>query len=119
MNTTLALCAFALSLAADTPSLTGKWKVSASIAGNESEAVCTFSQKDSAVTGNCTTEQGTVEISGKIDGDKVTWSYKSEYQGTPLTVKYEGAIASAKVIKGSVEVPEFSVGGDFTANRAE
>jgi hypothetical protein len=119
MKSLLAVCALALSLAADTASVTGKWKILSSIGGTENETVCTFSQKDSAVTGNCTSDKGTMEITGKVDADKVTWSYKSEYQGTALTVRYAGAMASASVIKGSVEVPEFGAFGDFTANRSE
>jgi hypothetical protein len=119
MKYLLALCALALSLAADTPSITGKWKVLTSVSGTDEESVCSFSQKDSVVTGNCTSERGTFEINGKVDGDKVTWSYKSQYEGTPLTVNYAGAMASARVMKGSVQVPEFGAAGEFTANRSE
>jgi hypothetical protein len=119
MKTTLALCTLALTLAADSPSVNGKWRVLSSIGGTENEMACMFSQKESAVNGNCTSDRGTIEIAGKVDGEKVTWSYKSEYQGTALTVKYSGAMASPSVIRGSVEVPEFGVAGEFTANRSE
>jgi hypothetical protein len=119
MKTTLALCALALTLAADSPSLNGKWRVLSSIGGTENEMACTFSQKDTAVAGNCTSDRGTMAVAGKVDGEKVTWSYKSEYQGTALTVKYAGAMASPSVIRGSVEVPEFGAAGEFTANRSE
>ena len=115
----LAVIASALSLAADAPSVTGKWNISLSIGGTDNTLACTFAQKDSAVTGKCISDNGTVEIAGKVDGNNVAWSYKSEYQGTPLTVKYAGAMVSASVIKGSVEVPEYGVTGDFTANRSE
>lgn len=115
----LAVCALALLLAADNASLSGKWKVSTSIAGTDNDMVCTLSQKDGAVSGKCITDQATVEISGKVDGDKVTLSFKSEYNGTALTVNYAGAMASPGVIKGSVEVPEFGVAGEFTASRSE
>ena len=115
----LAVSAFALSTAADAPSLSGKWKVFTSIAGNDSDMDCTFAQKDDALTGSCVSPRGTVDIGGKVDGDKVGWSYKSEYNGMPLTVQYTGAKASATMLKGTVNVPEYGVGGDFTDNRAE
>ena len=122
MKTLVPLFVFgaALVLAADaptltgTPSLTGKWHVHNSISGNESDQICTFTQMDADISGSCTSERGTVEITGKVDGNKITWSYKSEYEGTPLTVNYQGVMDAAK-ISGSVSVPEFSADGDFTA----
>ena len=103
-----------LAFAADAPSLTGKWHVHNSISGNESDQICTFIQKDAGISGSCTSERGTVEVTGKVDGNKITWSYKSEYEGTPLTVNYQGVMDATK-ISGSVSVPEFSADGDFTA----
>jgi hypothetical protein len=47
------------------------------------------------------------------------WSYKSEYQGTPLTVKFDGAVDSAMKMAGSVDVPEFRAGGDFAATQSK
>jgi len=108
-----------IAFAADNSSLAGKWEVYTSIAGNDSNMVCTLDQKESAVTGVCATERGNVDITGKIDGGKITWSYKSEYQGMPLTVQYAGAMASATQIKGTVDVPELGVSGEFTANQAK
>lgn len=99
---------------ADASSVTGKWHVHNSISGNESDQVCTFTQKGAGISGSCTSERGTVEVTGKVDGNKITWSYKSEYEGTLLTVNYAGVIDAAK-ISGSVNVPEFSAEGDFTA----
>ena len=111
----LLLIASAAFLAADDyPSIVGKWQVHSSISGNDFEMVCTFAQKDKALSGSCASDRGTFDLTGTIDGNKVAWSYKSEYNGMPLTVNYEGVLASAK-ISGNVNVPEFSVGGDFSA----
>lgn len=109
------LAAAAVAHAADTPSISGKWQVHTSISGNESDAVCTFVQKEDALAGSCATDRGTFEITGKVNGTKVTWSYKSDYNGTPLTVAYDGAVSAATAIRGSVAVPEFNAAGDFTA----
>jgi hypothetical protein len=119
MKSLLAVCSLALTLAADPASLTGKWKISMSIAGNDNVMTCDITQKDNAVTGACSSDQGNVELAGKVDGDKITWSYKSEYNGMPLTVQFAGAMTSPTLIKGSVEVPEFGVDGEFTASRSE
>jgi hypothetical protein len=112
--------ASAVTLAADDAPLSGKWQVHSSIAGNDNDQSCSFTQKDNDLTGSCTAnEKGTVNITGKVDGKKVTWSYKSDYNGDPLTVQFEGTVDSGGQIKGSVTVPEFSVGGDFTATQAK
>jgi len=109
------IAATALTLAADAPSLTGKWNVHTSVAGNDSDMSCSFEQKDMTLAGKCEGQQGEVTITGKIDGNKVNFSYKSEYEGMPLTVAYEGTYDAAIGIKGAVDVPEFSVDGDFSA----
>lgn len=109
--------AVAVAVAADTPTLSGKWRVHTSIAGNDSDQTCTIIQKENDLTGTCTsTDRGSVDITGKIDGTKIKWSYKSEYNGSPLTVQYEGTFDAGK-IAGSVTVPEFGADGDFTAMR--
>jgi len=106
--------------AADNPSISGKWKVHSSIAGNENDANCTFNQKDSDLTGSCTGDSGELKLTGKVDGSKVTFSYDSEYQGTALTVKYSGTLDSAATkIAGTVTVDPFGVDGDFTATQTK
>jgi hypothetical protein len=105
--------------AGENPSITGQWQVHTSVAGNESDMVCMFTQKEDSLSGSCTTDKGKFEIAGAVSGNKVAWSYKSEYEGTPLTVKYDGAMDSASKMKGSVDVPEFGAGGDFTATQSK
>jgi hypothetical protein len=115
----LAVVAAWVAVGADAPSLGGKWDVYTSIGGNDSNMQCTFDQKDAVVSGSCVTEKGSVDITGKVEGGKITWSYKSDYQGMPLTVQYAGAMTSATRIKGTVDVPEFGVSGEFTANQSK
>ncbi|HEY2860885.1 MAG TPA: hypothetical protein VGJ21_20920 [Terracidiphilus sp.] len=110
----LLIASATLLVADDDPSIVGKWQIHSSISGNDFEMVCTFAQKEKALTGNCASDRGTFDITGSVAGNKVTWSYKSEYNGTPLTVNYEGVLASAK-ITGNVNIPEFNAGGDFSA----
>lgn len=104
---------------AENVSVTGKWHVRSSIAGNDSESDCTFEQKDNSLSGTCTSNNGSVSITGKVDGKKVTWSYKSEYNGSPLTVNHEGTLTADDKITGTSSVPEYSVDGEFTATRSK
>jgi autotransporter translocation and assembly factor TamB len=110
--------AFAFAQAQDNrSSLTGKWKIHSSIAGNDSDLACTFTQTSGDLAGTCVSEQGGMKVTGKLDGKKVSWSYQTEYNGSPLTVKYEGALETGK-ITGNVTVDPFGVSGDFTATQS-
>ncbi len=73
------LLAFAANPAsAASASLTGKWKVHNSVAGNETDQDCTFTQTDKDLAGICTVEQGTVQVTGKIGDASITWLFKTE-----------------------------------------
>ena len=111
------VCGTAVSFAADSPSVTGKWKIHSSIAGNDSDSECTLTQTGNDISGTCKTAEGKdAKATGKVDGSKVTWQFDSEYNGTPLTIKYTATLdpAAAK-IAGTVAVDPFGVEGDFTA----
>jgi hypothetical protein len=110
--------ALALS-AADNASVNGKWQIHNEISGNESDMACTFTQKDSDLTGTCSSQKGPVNINGKVDGKNVNWTYKSEYEGSPITLTYKGTSASGDKITGSVTVEEYSVDGEFTATQSK
>ena len=109
--------AFASSaFAAGSPSLTGQWAVHNSIAGNESDQNCTFAQTDNKLGGSCKSSEGKdLAVTGSIDGNKVTWQYDSEYNGSPLTMVYTATLDDSGKIAGNVEVQPFNVSGDFTA----
>lgn len=99
-------------------SLNGKWKMHTNVSGNESDSDCTFTQNEKNITGSCKGgDQAEVKITGQIDGSKATLNGNSDYNGTPLTMKYAGELASGK-ITGSVDVDPFGVSGDFTLTKA-
>jgi hypothetical protein len=110
--------AAAPSRAADTPTVEGKWSVHVSFSGNDSDTDCTFAVKDNAITGKCISNGGTAEVTGRVDGNKVTWTYQVPYNGSPLTVVYNGTL-SPTGIGGTAVVTEFGATGDFTAVRPQ
>jgi hypothetical protein len=101
--------------AADAPSVAGKWKIHNSIAGNESDQDCTFTLSGNDIAGTCSLEQGSAPVTGKISDSSITWQYKTEYNGTPLTLVYTGTMDKDSKITGTVEVQPMSITGDFTA----
>ena len=107
--------AFALAHGQDNPSsVAGKWKIHSSIAGNDSDAICTFVQSGNDLTGTCPGPGGEAKLVGKMDGKKVSWSFQVDYDGSPLTMKYEGTLDAGK-ITGTVTVDPYGVSGDMTA----
>src|SRR5579875_3710311 len=78
--------------AADHPPVTGNWDVHGDVAGNGFDLTCSFTQNDKDLSGTCKTDQGTVNAKGSVAEKKVNWTYKSEYNGGPITVTYEGKL---------------------------
>jgi len=110
----LLVASLAATVRAENP-LTGEWKVRNDISGNVSEMTCAFTQKGEELTGGCATEQGNVEIAGKVVETSVNWVFKSSYNGGPITLTYKGSLGTDGQLAGAVTVEEFSVSGDFTA----
>jgi hypothetical protein len=110
-----ALLFAASAFAAGAPSLTGEWSIHNSIAGNESDQACKFVQTENKLTGTCKSQEKDVEITGSLDGNKVTWKYDTDYNGSTLTLVYTATLDDSGKISGNVEVQPFSVTGDFTA----
>jgi len=50
-------------------------------------------------------------------GAAVSWSYKPEYEGSPLTVHFKGKIESPSRIAGSLSVDEHGMDGEITATQ--
>jgi hypothetical protein len=122
MKTVLAVSAllFATSTFAASPKLTGEWTLHNIIAGNESDQACKFTLADNKLTGTCKSQEDKdLPVTGTLDGNKLTFQYESEYNGTPLTLVYTATLDDSGKIAGSVEVRPFNVSGDFTASPRE
>lgn len=118
MFLTLAIVSTA-ALQAQPTAVGGTWTVRADISGNQSESTCTFTQKESDLTGSCAGERGTVMITGKVDGKTVNWQFDTQYEGQTLTVYYSGTSQSADKITGTINVQPMNVSGEFTATKAK
>lgn len=104
-------------VAADAPSVAGKWKIHQSIANNESDNACNLTQTGGDIGGTCKRAEGhELKVTGKVEGTKVTWHYEAEYDGSPLTMTYMATLDSnPEKFAGIVSVDPYGVEGDFTA----
>ena len=109
----------ASAIAAGAPNLTGNWTLHNSIAGNESDQPCKFVLSENKLGGSCKSQDDKdVAVTGTLDGNKLTFKYDSDYNGTPLTLSYTATLDDTGKIAGTVEVQPFGVSGDFTATPA-
>jgi len=116
----IAIVLFASSAWAAAPNITGKWTVHQSIGGNEADSECNLIQTDSVLAGTCKSPEGKdLPIKGSVDGSKVKWQFDSEYNGTPLTIKFTGTVDDSGKMSGSVDVDPFGASGDFTASQVK
>lgn len=119
--TRLILLVFALAatttVRAQSSPVAGSWTVRADVSGNQSESHCTFSLKDSDLSGSCNSDRGTVMVAGKVDGKTVNWQFDTQYEGQTLTVYYNGTLQSAEKITGTINVQPMNVSGEFTATK--
>jgi hypothetical protein len=96
----------------------GKWSIQTSVAGTDGTAVCTFTQKDETLTGNCIGDDKIEhKLTGSVKADTATWQYDSDYNGTPLTIVFSGAVKDENQFTGTIDVQPMGVSGDFTAKR--
>jgi hypothetical protein len=56
-----------------------------------------------------------VQISGKVDGKSVTWSYKGQYG----TVSFKGTLDPSTKIAGTVRAEDYGVEGEFVATQSK
>jgi hypothetical protein len=112
------LLAFALvsALAAPADSISGTWQIKGEVAGNPLNTTCTLVVAEAKVSGNCKNAEGKVDpIFGEVKEGKVVFEHGGDYQGQELKIIYTGTLASAKEMKGTIEVKPFDVSGEFTA----
>src|ERR1700676_5011114 len=98
--------------------LTGHWAIHNNIAGNENDQECELVVTDNKITGSCKSQDKNLPVTGVVDGNKVTWQYQSDYNGSPITLIYAATVDDSKKIAGTVEVQPFGITGDFTATPA-
>jgi len=100
-------------------SVAGTWQITGDVAGNPLKELCTIKQSGTTLTGSCTNESGgPYEVTGRVDGAKITFSHGGDYQGQALTMSYSATLAAPRALKGSIDVQPFGVSGTFTATPA-
>ena len=97
--------------------VTGSWKIEGDVSGTSFSEACTLKLTENKVSGTCTNPEKSYDVTGDVDGQKVTFTHAAEYNGDPLTLTYTGTLDESGAMKGSVDVQPMGVSGDFTATK--
>ena len=114
--TAVAVAPSAAIAAAPTADISGTWTASFDSQVGTQTYTYTFTVAGGALTGHSKSNFGESNLTGTVDGDKVTFVENLNYQGTALAITYTGQIVSADEIKFKRDVGGQG-GEEFTAAR--
>lgn len=96
----------------------GAWALATEVHGNTSAPSCTFKQEGTALTGTCTSPEGADQpATGEVTEKKVKFKYDIVWDGSPLTLHFNGTLESETEMKGAIDVQPMGVAGGFTAKK--
>lgn len=101
--------------AQDQVDLTGAWILQVETSGGSGSPTFTFKQTGEKLEGTYEGAFGKANVTGKVDGNKATWSFTADAQGTQLTITYSGTVEN-DTMKGTVSLGEIGE-GTFTGKR--
>jgi len=97
--------------------LTGKWLFSVNTDGGTGTPTVTLKQQGDSLTGHYSSQLlGEVDLKGSVKDQKFSFTFRTEVQGTALTVTYSGTVESKDSLKGTVDLGGMAT-GTFTAKR--
>ena len=107
--------------------VTGAWEIVGSAMGFPVNALCAISQQNKKLSGNCVSKRTRIDakVSGEMDGPKIVFRYDFMFEGTPMTVAYDGKLENDGMIRGDMEVlsdppaPPSSAKGTFIAYKGK
>jgi hypothetical protein len=97
--------------------LTGKWVFSVNTDGGTGTPTVTLKQQGDSLTGHYSSQLlGEVDLKGSVKDQQFSFTFRTEVQGTALTVTYSGTVESKDSLKGTVDLGGMAT-GTFTAKR--
>ncbi len=105
------LLTFALSTLSFAADLTGAWACEVQTDAGSGSPSFVFKQTGDALTGRYTGQLGEADITGKVVGEKASWSFKVELG----SISYDGTL-TGESIKGKLELAGQAT-GTFSCKR--
>ncbi|HEY6817479.1 MAG TPA: hypothetical protein VI168_18235 [Croceibacterium sp.] len=114
---TVAIAPSAAIAAAPSADISGTWTTEFESQVGKQTYTYTFKLEGGTLTGHAKSNLGEGDLSGTVDGDKVTFVENLDYQGQALAITYTGQIVSPGEIKFKRDVGGQG-GEEFTAKRS-
>lgn len=109
----LAALASASAYAAD---ISGTWEAQVDLDAGSGTATFTFKQSGETLTGTYSGTLGEANITGKLEGRHVEWSFEASMGGESAKIKYSGTLAPDGTISGDCDYGAIGK-GNFKATR--
>jgi hypothetical protein len=107
--------------ASDTPAASGLWKIDGDVQGRPVNMMCSLTEADHKLTGNCA---GPIDnyaahpITGKAKADSVDFYFQASFEGNPITLIVSGKLNEDRSqMTGDLDVEPIAAGGSFTGKR--
>ena len=99
------------------PDLSGNWVLTTESQMGAQDSDMVVKQSGSALTGTLTSQLGSVDYTGSVEGQNVAFSFMFNAQGTDLKIDYTGVV-EGDTMKGKAVFGSFGE-GTFTAKRKQ
>ena len=112
--------AIATQASAQTVNVAGAWAMEVTTeAGGTTTPSMTIVQNGTALTGHYTSATlGDADITGTVEGSRVTISFTADLQGQAAPVMYVATVDASGVMTGTIDIAGGLATGTFTARRA-
>jgi hypothetical protein len=99
----------------------GAWAMEVTTdAGGTTTPSMTLQQNGAELTGHYTSETlGEADITGTVEGSKVTINFTADLQGQEVPVTYQATVGADGVMTGTIDLAGGLATGTFTARRSQ
>jgi hypothetical protein len=108
-------------VSAQNVNVAGAWAMEVTTdAGGTTTPSMTLQQNGAELTGRYTSETlGDADVTGTVEGNKVTINFTADLQGQEVPVTYEATVGEDGVMTGTIDLAGGLATGTFTATRAQ
>lgn len=105
---------------AQTVNVAGAWNMEVTTeAGGTTNPTMTLAQTGTSLTGHYVSATlGDADVTGTVEGNKVTISFTADLQGQAAPVVYVATVDASGVMTGTIDIAGGLASGTFTARRA-
>lgn len=98
--------------------MTGEWALEVDIQGQIATPSMTLQQDGTSLTGHYSSQTlGEQDVTGTVEGDKVTVSFEADFGGQSAVVTYSGTVDAEGVWSGDFDLAGLA-GGTFTGHKS-